>query len=248
MKVLSKDKINEQQLLKYAFAEKDIMAEMTKINHPFVVKIKYTFQTTESLFMIMQFCSGGDLSQYLELEGCFDEAKAKFYISEIVCAVEALHKKNIIFRDLKPDNVVLDADGHALLTDFGLSRQHIENDCSGADSFCGSYAYLAPEMIKKNGHGKAVDWYLIGVVLFELLTGLPPFYDDDKEILFANITNNKVEVPKEIKLSKDCIDLILKLLVKDPRKRLGNVCGIRDIKSHAWFKGIDWKAVANRQL
>jgi serine/threonine protein kinase len=165
-----------------------------------------------------------------------------------VCAVEALHKKNIIFRDLKPDNVVLDADGHALLTDFGLSRQQIDKDFSGADSFCGSYAYLAPEMIKKQGHGKAVDWYLIGVVLFELLTGLPPFYDDDKEVLFTNITNNKVEVPKEVKLSKDCLDLLNKLLVKDPRKRLGSVCGIRDIKAHPWFKGVDWKAVASREV
>lgn len=180
MKVLSKEKINEQFLLKYAFAEKQIMAEMTLINHPYIVKIKYTFQTTESLFMIMQFCSGGDLSQYLELEGCFDEDKAKTYICEIIYALEALHKHNIIFRDLKPDNIVLDADGHCLLTDFGLSRQGITGNVSGADSFCGSYAYLAPEMIKKQGHGKAVDWYLIGVVLYELLTGLPPFYDDDK--------------------------------------------------------------------
>ena len=122
MKVLSKEKIREQKLLKYAFAERSIMAEMTKINHPFAVKIKYAFQTQESLFMIIQFCSGGDLSQYLELEGSFDEQKAKGYISEIICAIESLHQKDIIFRDLKPDNIVLDGEGHALLTDFGLSR------------------------------------------------------------------------------------------------------------------------------
>jgi len=150
------------------------------------------------------------LSQYLELEGQFSEEKSRIYISEMICAIESLHQHNIIFRDLKPDNIVLDKDGHALLTDFGLSRQGIKGEFKGADSFCGSYAYLAPEMVSKKGHGKAVDWYLIGVVLYELLTGLPPFYDDDKEILFKNITENKLEFPSssELKLTSNCKDLL----------------------------------------
>lgn len=99
--------------------------------------------------MITQFCSGGDLSQYLELEGSFSEAKARGYIAEMICAIECLHEHNIIFRDLKPDNIVLDSQGHALLTDFGLSRRGIQGEYQGADSFCGSYAYLAPEMVNK---------------------------------------------------------------------------------------------------
>lgn len=186
------------------------MARMTIANHPFVVKLYYTFQTSESLFMVMEFCAGGDLSQYLEVEGCFNETKAKQYICEIICAIEALHQNDIIFRDLKPDNIVLDSEGHAMLVDFGLSRQHVKGNSNGADSFCGSYAYLAPEMIKKKGHGKAVDWYLIGVVLYELLTGMPPFYDDDKEILFKNITNQKLEFPSEdeLPLTRVCKDFI----------------------------------------
>ena len=130
--------------------------------------------------MVMDFCAGGDLSQYLELEGSFPELKAKRYICEVICAIEALHDKNIIFRDLKPDNICLDKNGHAIIMDFGLSREGVVGATKGADSFCGSYAYLAPEMLRKKGHGKAVDWYLIGVVLYEFLTGMPPFYDDDK--------------------------------------------------------------------
>lgn len=131
--------------------------------------------------MISDYCPGGDLSQYLEIEECFSEDKARLYIQEILLGIEALHKQNIIFRDLKPDNVIIDKKGHAMLTDFGLSRENVRRPTTGAKSFCGSYAYLAPEMLDKKGHGKAVDWYLLGVILFEMVTGLPPYYADDKD-------------------------------------------------------------------
>ena len=144
--------------------------------------------------MISDYCPGGDLSQYLEIEGQFTEDKARLYIQEILLGIEALHKQNIIFRDLKPDNVIIDKDGHALLTDFGLSKEHVRRGEFGAKSFCGSYAYLAPEMLKKNGHGKAVDWYLLGVILYEMLTGLPPYYADDKDQLFKNIIKDQLNM------------------------------------------------------
>jgi len=129
----------------------------------------------------------------LEIEGNFSEKKAKLYTQEILLALEALHEQNIIYRDLKPDNVLIDKEGHVMLTDFGLSRENVKRGEFGARSFCGSYAYLAPEMIKKKGHGKTVDWYLMGVVLYEMLTGLPPYYADDKEVLFSNIVTNAFE-------------------------------------------------------
>jgi serine/threonine protein kinase len=131
---------------------------MAAMRHPFIVKLRYAFQTLDKLFLVSDYCQGGDLSQYLEIERVFSEDKAKFYICEIILALEALHEKDVIFRDLKPDNVVLDEEGHALLTDFGLSKEGVRHFQSGTKSFCGSYAYLAPEMIKKLGHGKAVDW------------------------------------------------------------------------------------------
>lgn len=116
----------------------------------------------------------------MEIEGQFSEEKARLFTQEILLAIEMLHEGNVIFRDLKPDNVIIDSQGHALLTDFGLSRENVRKSEFGAKSFCGSYAYLAPEMLKKAGHGKAVDWYLLGVILYEMVTGLPPYYADDK--------------------------------------------------------------------
>ena len=150
------------------------------MSHPFIVKLRFAFQTLDKLFLVSDYCPGGDLSQYLEIERIFPEWKAKFYIAEIVLAIEALHEKDVIFRDLKPDNVVLDEEGHAMLTDFGLSKEGVKRAQDGAKSFCGSYAYLAPEMVRKLGHGKAVDWYLLGVLFYEMLTGLPPYYAEDK--------------------------------------------------------------------
>lgn len=135
----------------------------------------------------MDYYPGGNLAEYLEKEGFFSENKSKIYLAEIILAIEELHKNNIIFRDLKPENIVIDKEGHALLIDFGLSKQNVNKHNKGAKSFCGSIAYLAPEMIEKKGHGKSIDWYLLGVLLYEMLVGIPPFYDDSKEQLFHNI-------------------------------------------------------------
>lgn len=136
--------------------------------------------------MILDYCPGGDLARVLQKERRFTEDRARIYISGIVLAIQYLHKRDIIFRDLKPDNVVLDSEGHALLTDFGLSKEGVLDNIS-AKSFCGSVAYLAPEMLKRSGHGKSVDWYLLGVLLYEMLVGQPPYFCNNKEQLFYNI-------------------------------------------------------------
>ena len=144
----------------------------------------------------MDYCPGGDLGEHLQKERRsdfypfqfqynfirFSEDKARFYLAEIILALEDLHKRDIIFRDLKPDNIVLDANGHAMLTDFGLSKEGVLDQVNGARSFCGSVAYLAPEMLKRVGHGKAVDWYLLGVVFYEMLVGVPPYYANNRYI------------------------------------------------------------------
>lgn len=243
MKILKKDKIFTRKLTKYAVVERNVLSISS---HPFIVKLHYAFQTPDRLFLIMEYWPGGDLGNYLEAEDTFNEEKTRFYIWEIILAVEDLHKRGIIYRDLKPDNIVLDKKGHAKLTDFGLSKENMEKIDFTTKSFCGSYAYLAPEMIKKEGHTMSLDWYLLGVLLYEMLEGFPPYYCDDKDILMENIIEHDLKVPKNI--SKYAQDLISKLLDKDPENRLGNKEGATEIKSHPWFGSINWTDVEMKKL
>ena len=143
----------------------------------------------------MDFCPGGDLGKIIAHERRFSEDRARLYIAEVLLALQELHKRDIIYRDLKPDNVVLDDDGHALLTDFGLSKEGVLEVSKGAKSFCGSIAYLAPEMLERKGHGKSVDWYLLGVLLYEMLVGKIPYYSTNKEMLLENIKNGHLYLP-----------------------------------------------------
>ena len=243
MKVLRKERIMGQNLSKYAIAERNVLSLS---NHPFIVKLNYAFQNSTKLFLILEYCPGGDLSKHLSIEKRFKEERAKFYLCEILLALEDLHKRNIIFRDLKPDNVVLNNEGHCKLTDFGLSKEGIDSE-QNTKSFCGSLAYLAPEVLKKQGHGKAVDWYLLGVLLYEMLVGITPYYDTNKNTLFHNIEQGKLYIPDYI--SEDGKNLLRGLLQRDPKKRLGG--GNRDaeeIKEHIFFKDIDWKKVYHKKI
>ena len=206
MKVLRKDKILSHNLIRYALTERNVLSY---IRHPFIVSLNYAFQTAEKLFLILDYCPGGDLSSRLLVEKRFTEERAKIYLCEILLALEELHKRDIIFRDLKPDNIVLDKDGHAMLTDFGLSKEGVY-DNSTAKSFCGSVAYLAPEMIKRSGHGKAVDWYLLGVVFYEMVVGMPPYFSSNKDELINNIQKGKLKIPASLSLEA-------KELIKDVR-------------------------------
>ena len=133
----------------------------------------------------------------LDIKNNLDEQTAKYYIAEILLALEELHTRDIIYRDLKPDNIVIDLEGHVRLTDFGLSKEQV-TDQTSAMSFCGSIAYLAPEMIKRDGHGKSVDWYLLGVLLYEILTGIPPFYSKNRRTMIQNIMYTNFKVPNYV--------------------------------------------------
>ena len=242
MKVLNKDRILSQNLIKYVRAERNVLSIT---NHPFIVKLYFAFQTMNRLFLILEYCPGGDLSKHLFFEKKFCESRAKFYICEVLLALENLHKRNIIFRDLKPDNVVLDEEGHCKLTDFGLSKEGV-SDFQAAKSFCGSIAYLAPEMIKKQGHGKSVDWYLLGVLFYEMIVGITPYFSNNKEQIFFNIENAELRIPQFV--SKDAANLLRKLLEKDPLKRIGSSDkDAEEIKEDPYFKDINWDDVYNKK-
>lgn len=241
MKVLNKDKVFSQNLIKYAKSERNILSIM---NHPFIVRLNYAFQNQNKLFLILDYCPGGDLGKMLTKKRRLPEEIVRIYVSEIVLGIEALHSKNIIFRDLKPDNVVMDKDGHALLTDFGLSRQGVDQNF--AKSFCGSVAYLAPEMLAKAGHNKTIDWYLVGVLFYELLVGIPPFFSKNREEMFNNIKSGPLLIPKN--LSPEAKDLMKRLLCRNPKNRLGSQFGAVEVKSHPFFNGLNWDDVYNKKL
>ena len=177
LKVLSKKEMEKNNLVKYALTERRVLSAT---EHPFVVKLHYAFQTREKLCLVLDFCPGGDMGRLLHAERRLSEDHARCYGAEILLALEDLHSRNIIFRDLKPDNVVIDAEGHAVLTDFGLSKEGVEED-ELQKSFCGSIAYLAPEMLRRVGHNRTVDWYLFGVLLYEMMVGCPPYFAHTKE-------------------------------------------------------------------
>lgn len=241
MKVLSKEKIIARNLMNYAITERNVMSYIT---HPFLVGLNFAFQTEKKLVLIMDYCPGGDLGKLLEREGRLDEARARIYTVEVLLALDGLHSHNIIYRDLKPDNVVIDADGHVMLTDFGLSKEGI-TDTVMAQSFCGSVAYLAPEVLNRKGHGKGVDWYLLGVLLFEMIVGTPPFFTPNPQEMFKNIRMAPLSIPDYV--SASARDLLQGLLRRDPRTRLG-ANGVAEIKSHPFFEGIDWEAALRREL
>jgi len=213
--------------------------------HPKIVNLEFAFQSDHRLYLIMEYCPGGDLGNQIKLrnrmKNRFTEEEARKYICEIIAALEFLHKNDIIFRDLKPENVVLTADGHVKLTDFGLSKEMVD-EVQGNKSFVGSIAYLAPEILKKQNHYKSLDWYLTGLLLYEMIVGQPPYYKNNRKELFENIMSGPLRIPQS--MSMDARDLILNLLNRNPKKRLG--AGPEDaneLKRHAFFKGIDWNVV-----
>ncbi|TMW63141.1 hypothetical protein Poli38472_002082 [Pythium oligandrum] len=248
MKIISKKFLVERESVLYMKAERDIM---TKIRHPFVIHLEYAFQTDAKVYIVMEYQSGGELFSYLRREGTFSEVKARFYLAEMILALEHLHAKGIIHRDLKPENVLISAQGHVKLTDFGLAKEYREGD--ELLTVCGTKEYMAPEMLLGKGYDSAVDWWSLGALAHEMLTGHPPFRAKNAKDLQQQILTAKLQLPKW--LSPEAHSLLKSLLERNVSKRLGGgkstmfvVRGVQALKNHPFFKKIDWPAMEKLQV
>ena len=238
MKSLSKQKLMRQRQLKYAINECKVLRQM---DHPFIVNLHYAFQNSKHLYLVLEYCPNGDLSDLLEKLGKFSEKLAKFYMAETVLAIEYLHSLDIVYRDLKPANILLDTQFHIKLADFGLAKENVALVDPNM-TLAGSPAYLAPEIVARAGAGKTADIYGLGVLLFELLTGSTPYSGDDMKELFNVITHGKFTLPDY--LSDDAKKCIKILMYKNPNKRPS----ITQIKRMNFFKKVNWDAMMSKRI
>lgn len=240
MKVLNKKTILERNELDHTRAEKNILQ---KLVHPFLVNLVYAFQTDDKLYFIMDYINGGELFFHLQKEEKFSDDRVKFYCAEIVCGLEYLHNCGVLYRDLKPENILLTDDGHICMTDFGISKEGLVSDDARTATFCGTPEYLAPEILQGKSYGKAVDWWSFGTLMYEMLTGLPPFYSQDVQDMYSKIMNDKLVFPPQV--SSDARALLSALLERSPDKRLQDP---KSIKNHGYFKGIDWEKIVRKEI
>lgn len=262
MKIISKDEMVKRKKIERVLAELEILATS---NHPFIVKLYHSFQTEEHLYLCMEYCLGGEFFSALQTREskCIPEEYARFYLCEVIAALEYLHLLGFIYRDLKPENILLHQSGHIMLSDFDLSIQaptskhptirgtavdtNISSETFRTNSFVGTEEYIAPEVIRGDGHNVGVDWWTLGILLFEMIYGFTPFKGETINETFSNVLNNRVSFPNNKNVSRLCKNLIEKLLMKDETKRLGSKNGAADLKSHAWFKKVEWPFLRNQQ-
>lgn len=228
--------------------ERAILADVA--GHPFITTLITTFSDHDSLYMLLDYCPGGEIFSYLRKQKRFSESTARFYICEIVLILEFLHEtEGVAYRDMKPENILLDKDGHVKLVDFGFAKRVKDRETY---TLCGTPEYLAPEVIQSQGHTTAVDWWALGILLYEFITGYPPFWHQQPMEIYKQIVNKPITFPKTVDstpVSENAKDLIRQLCTVDRSKRLGNIeGGARRVKEHPWFQGIVWEDVYFRKM
>ncbi|XP_036152675.1 ribosomal protein S6 kinase beta-2-like [Myotis myotis] len=236
MKVLRKDQIvRSAKDVAHTRAERRILES---VKHPFIVELAYAFQTRGKLYLVLECLSGGELFTHLQRERILREDTACFYLAEITLALGHLHSQGIIYRDLKPENIMLNSQGHIKLTDFGLCKEFI-HEGAVTHTFCGTTEYMAPEIVVRCGHNRAVDWWSLGVLMYEMLTGSPPFTAENRKKTMDKIIKGKLRLP--LYLTPDARDLVQKFLKRNPSQRIGGGPGdAADVQRHPFFRHIHW--------
>jgi serum/glucocorticoid-regulated kinase 2 len=266
-KVMLVKKKNTSEVLAMKSMRKKMLVKRKQIGHtqterriaqnlksPFLVNLRYAFQTPEKLYLVLDYCSGGELFFWLRQHRRFSQPRVKLYCAQMTAALEVMHGSDIIYRDLKPENILVGADGCLKLTDFGLAKEDVQGFSSdgGAKTFCGTPEYLAPEVLQNTPHGKGVDWWAMGTLAYEMMYGLPPFYDENMQKMYRKILKNELEWKGPLKKPAfaDARDFLDNILKKNADERLG--CnGIEEIKTHPWFAsegGSWWSDVENKKI
>ena len=244
MKTMTKKLLEEYDQIQAIILERNILFE---IKHPFLVSAHFSFQSEDKVFLILDYVSGGNMLERIREEDYFNEDRARLYAAEASLALGYLHKIGYIYRDMKSDNVLIGSDGHIKITDFGLIKGQMFRPNDTTSTFCGTVEYIAPETILEKPYTKDVDWWGLGILLYEMLVGRTPFYDENQIEIYKSIVNDEPYYPARV--SEKARSFICKLLKKDPSKRLGfGEDDVEAIKRDPFFDGINWDDVVNKRI